>query len=236
VAVVVVNWNSLDFLRQCLAAVRKFSPPETKITVVDNSSEDGSRGFLRQSKGVKAVLLPANLGHGHAMDIGFLSSDAEYLVSLDVDAFPISSKWLDKLLDPLNDNCVVSGCEVNRRYVHPCCLAMRKKHFVLRSHTFAANYREEGLGSDAWDCGELISIRERPNIHTFKHAHMRGPGWLGTVWTDLIYHNFYAVRHKYHAMKDDVAIENVIIDGRMKAEDAEAAWKEALEKYAINKK
>ncbi len=231
VAIVVVNWNSLGFLKYCISAIRKCSRPDIRITVVDNASMDGSRTFLKDQEGIRRIFLPVNIGHDHAMDIGFLLSDAEYLVSLDVDAFPISERWLEKLLQPLAGTCVVSGCEAYRHYVHPCCLAIRKKDFVLKKHTFVANHGAEGLGKEAWDTGELISIKEKPHIWTFEHSYRRGPGWLGTIWADLIYHNFYAVRHRFYANKQDLIIENVVLDGDIRAEDAILAWDEALKKY-----
>ena len=56
VTVVIVNWETLDYLRETVRAVRRFSPAQTRILVVDNGSTDGSAEWLRQA-GVRTVEL-----------------------------------------------------------------------------------------------------------------------------------------------------------------------------------
>ena len=97
VTVVTVNWNSLAFLRVTLDAIRAMSPRDTEIVVVDNGSSDGSIDFLRSRRDVRVMALPSNLGHGVALDLGVARVRTEYLAVLDVDAFPISDRWLPRV-------------------------------------------------------------------------------------------------------------------------------------------
>ena len=149
--VVIVNWNSRDFLDVTLRAVELYSPRSTRILVVDNHSSDGSRSLVESYPCVKWLSLPRNVGHELALDIGFLLSRTEFVIALDVDAFPISAQWIDRLVGPLQDGYCVSGAHLRNGFVHPCCLAMRLERFVSRKHTFLARRGSGRLADNAED-------------------------------------------------------------------------------------
>jgi glycosyltransferase involved in cell wall biosynthesis len=222
--VVTVNWNSWPHLEVLIDVVRSRSPAGTRIIAVDNGSVDGSRRRIGERPEVEGLLLPANVGHELAMDLGVLMAETEYVVALDVDAFPLDDDWLQRLLAPLSEGAQVSGARLNREYVHPCCWAMRKARFVERGHSFRAHYVPRSGGRDAsGDVGEEISAAEAPNLHFFDVTSQRGPGDVGTVFGDLVYHNFYATR--FNATSDET------LDGVVAAGDPARAWDEALERY-----
>jgi Glycosyl transferase family 2 len=222
--VVTVNWDSHDYLEVFLRVVRRRSPAGTRILVVDNGSRDRSRQLLAASRGVSSVRLPFNVGHDLALDIGFLQAKTEYVVALDVDAFPLSESWLAELLSPLSEGCEISGARLNREYVHPCCLAMRTARFVERNHSFRSYYRARTEHRDAsGDVGEEMSARERGRLHFFDISSQRGPGDVGTIFGSLVYHNFYATRFQ--------ATSDAVLDRMVSKTDPEAAWEEALRLY-----
>lgn len=222
--VVTVNWNSWPHLEVLIDVVRRRSPAGTRITAVDNGSVDGSRQRIAAAEGVDGLLLPVNVGHELAMDLGVLLAGTEYVVALDVDAFPLHDDWLDRLLAPLSEGAQVSGARLNRSYVHPCCWAMRKRRFVERGHSFRAHYQPREEGRDAsGDVGEEISTAEAPDLHFFEVTSQRGPGDVGTVFGDLVYHNFYATRFKATSART--------LDEVVAADDSARAWDEALERY-----
>lgn len=224
VTVVTVNWNSCPYLRVSLRLVRRHSPPSTRIIVVDNGSRDGSRELLAAERDLAAVLLPFNVGHDLALDIGFLRVETEYVVALDVDAFPLHQNWLEQLVAPLQIGSEISGARLNREYVHPCCLAMRTERFVRRRHSFRAHYQGREGGRDAsGDLGEEMSAREQGKLHFFDPTSQRGPGDIGTVFGDLVYHNFYATRFQ--------ATTSPILDMRVREDEPAAAWAEAIARY-----
>lgn len=223
--IVTVNWNSWEHLAVLIDLVQRRSPAGTEILVVDNASADGSPQRLRDRSEVRHLLLPLNLGHDLAMDLGVLLCETEYVVALDVDAFPLHDRWLEELLGPLAGGAQVSGARLNREYVHPCCWAMRTARFVSRRHSFRSRYRPREDGRDAsGDVGEEISAAEAPNLHFFEVTSQRGPGDIGTVFGDLVYHNFYATRFK--------ATDEGTLDGVVASDDPGRAWEEALERYA----
>jgi glycosyltransferase involved in cell wall biosynthesis len=224
VTVVTVNWNSEPYLRVLLRLVRQRSPAGTRILVVDNGSTDATRALLDANPDVRAVKLSFNVGHDLALDIGFLLARTEFVVALDVDAFPVHGRWLDDLIEPLRSGNEISGARLNREYVHPCCLAMRTSRFAQRGHTFRSRYRPRSDGQDAaGDIGEMMSANERGRLRFFDPTSTRGPGDVGTVFGGFVYHNFYSTR--FNATRDRV------LDRVVGADDPGAAWAEALERY-----
>jgi glycosyltransferase involved in cell wall biosynthesis len=222
--VVTVNWNSWEQLAVLIDVVRGRSPAGTRILVVDNGSGDGSRQRLKAMDDVEAMLLPLNVGHELALDLGVLRCETEYVVALDVDAFPLRDGWLEELLAPLDSGANVSGARLNREYVHPCCWAMRTARFVELGHSFRSHYRPREEGRDAsGDVGEEISAREAPHLHFLEVTSQRGPGDVGTVFGDLVYHNFYATRFN--------ATSERTLDGVVGADDPDRAWEDALRRY-----
>lgn len=222
--VVTVNWNSWPHLEVLIDVVRRRSPAGTRIIAVDNGSVDGSRERIAAHPDVRGLLLPANVGHELAMDLGVLLAETEFVVALDVDAFPLHDDWLERLLTPLSEGAQVAGARLNREYVHPCCWAMRKARFVERGHSFRAHYQPREEGRDAsGDVGEEISAAEAPNLRFFEVTSQRGPGDVGTVFGDLVYHNFYATRFN--------ATSEQTLDGVVAPDDPSRAWEEALQRY-----
>jgi hypothetical protein len=101
---------------------------------------------------------------------------------------------------------------------------MRTERFVTRGHSFRSRYRPRAEGRDAsGDVGEEISAREAPHLYFFDIASQRGPGDIGTVFGDLVYHNFYATRFR--------ATHEQTLDAVVARDDPGEAWQEALQQY-----
>ncbi len=225
VTIVTVNWNAAECLDSLLLAVRHYSPASVKIFVIDNNSDRESRAWFRSHRDVRVLRLPINSGHSAAMDIGFCMARTEIVVSLDVDAFPISADWWDEIVGPIQAHTArVSGAGFdfvrqntqNRQpFVHPCCLAMRRKDFIDGHHSFQQNM-------PMWDTGERISQREAGNLHLVPPTSTRGPGVVGTVFGSVIYHNFYATRFS--------GTTRDLID-TVDRESPKRAWAEAVASY-----
>ncbi|MGZ4675043.1 MAG: glycosyltransferase family 2 protein [Acidimicrobiia bacterium] len=225
VTVVTVNWNTLAHLQTMVEMVHRHSPPSTRIIVVDNASVDGSRAWIKGRTDLRGVLLPFNIHHGPAADLGALRVRTEFLLLLDVDAFPISDRWIPEVTDALRAGATVAGGHIHREYVHPSYLAMRTRDFVLRGHSFATVGRWfKGItaGADGFrDAGEDISIRERQlygaaTTHLVPVTETRGPGLLGTVFGDVVYHNFFTTGYGAAADRTD---------------ETAAAWSEAVRRW-----
>jgi len=225
VTVVIVNWNGAGLLPDVLRAIERYSPERPEVIVVDNASSDGSRAWLAAERHrLRPVLLPRNIYHGAAMDLGFLLSRTECLVALDVDAFPVREDWLEVLGAKLRDGATVAGAQALRGYAHPCCLMMRFDRFVARRHTFqphVGEWRPERLGVEEWDTGESISRREGlDHVALLPRTRARGPGHLGSVFGDIVFHNGASVR----------LLAGDRVEG-LEVADVRASWSEAVGRY-----
>ncbi len=214
--VLTVNWNTVDYLRTVVDAIRRFSPEGTEIVVVDNASRDESRAYLRDAP-VRSLKVPINLGHGPAMDLATGLVRTEYFATLDVDAFPVSPDWLDVLRSHLDAGNAVVGGRLYRNFAHPSMLAMRTATFRERRHTFIrSSWRssEDFVHGVSWDVAERISMREAPRVALIEPSEVRGPGVIGTVYGGIVYHNGVSAH----------GTESNRVEGR-------TAWTEACERF-----
>jgi len=223
VTIVAVNFNAVEYLDALHVALEHHGPRDVKLLIVDNASRDGSADWLKAHRDVSSIRLPVNIGHGRAMDLGFALARSEIVVAFDIDAFPISPDWYEVVVGPIRRReAIVSGVSMRplqaldiEPYAHPCCLAMRRDDFVRRHHTFVANYPE-------WDTGQRISQRESDHLHLVSATSVRGPGAVGMVFGDVIYHNFYSTRFKADTRERIDEVDRG---------DPALAWGEAVARY-----
>ncbi len=203
VTIATVTWNSVEFLTPMLAAVKRFSPAEIEIVVVDNHSSDSTPEYLEQDTDVRAVRLPVNIGHGLALDLAFARARTRYVVALDVDAFPIDDTWLPSVIDPLEAGASIAGAHVHRAFIHPCFLAMRRQTYLELATSFVpiGTAREPGKPQAGlfMDVGEALShnaavTHGTASLHRIGPTSTVGPGLAGTVFGDVVYHNFYSTQ------------------------------------------
>lgn len=214
--VMTVNWNTTDNLVTVLDAIRRFSPADTAIVVIDNASSVDPRPRVT-TPDTRVVRLPVNLGHGPAMDLATSLVRTEFMVALDVDAFPVTADWLPVLRGHLDAGAQVVGGRLYRSFAHPSMLAMRTARFRQCDHTFIRSSwisSEDFVHGESWDVGELISRREEPAVALVEASEVRGPGVIGTVYGGLVYHNGVSAHGKAQNR----------VEGR-------AAWAEACRRF-----
>lgn len=87
-SVIIVNWNGLRYLQECLDSLVLQLPPDAELIVVDNGSTDGSVDFLQHYQpALTLVLLPQNLGFAGGVNAGFRVANGDLLFLLNNDAF-----------------------------------------------------------------------------------------------------------------------------------------------------
>jgi len=96
-SVVIVTWNSEEFISDCINSLYKYGKPWiSKIVVVDNYSADRTVEILEsQFPDIVVIKNQANLGFGRANNIGIAECGSEYVMLLNPD-----TKFIDKT--PLN--------------------------------------------------------------------------------------------------------------------------------------
>ncbi len=90
---IIPSFNPGEMISSCILSIRE-NIPDSRITVVDNNSEDGTPEFLKKNfPEVEIIRNSTNLGFGSACNMGSRGSDCEYLIFINQDAqinrFPI---------------------------------------------------------------------------------------------------------------------------------------------------
>jgi GT2 family glycosyltransferase len=98
VSIVVVNWNGLGFLKDCLSKLTDQVFSDFEIIVVDNGSDDGSVEFIRASY-PQVVLLEnkTNRGFAAANNQGIDVASGRYIAVLNNDT-EVDKNWLKNLV------------------------------------------------------------------------------------------------------------------------------------------
>lgn len=113
-SVLIVNWNTRDLLRACLASLRRFPPTaETvEVIVVDNASADGSAEMVREEF-PEAILVasPTNTGYARGNNLAFARAQGDRLLTLNPDT-EVQSGTLDGALAALDEHPHVGAVSV----------------------------------------------------------------------------------------------------------------------------
>jgi N-acetylglucosaminyl-diphospho-decaprenol L-rhamnosyltransferase len=92
VSVVIVTWNALPWLEQCLESVRG-----REIVVVDHGSTDGTLDFVRERYPEVRVIEQENKGMGGGNNAGMRAAGGRYFFLLNSDAWVVDDA-LDRLV------------------------------------------------------------------------------------------------------------------------------------------
>lgn len=114
VSIVIVNWNTRDLLRNCLASVSDQTSVRHEVIVVDNASTDGSADMVRaEFPGVVLIANAGNHGFAGANNQGLAVARGETLLLLNPDTI-ILDHAIDRMLDWLAAHPAVGcvGCQV----------------------------------------------------------------------------------------------------------------------------
>jgi GT2 family glycosyltransferase len=112
VSVVIVNYNGLRFLPECLDTVRAaFTRYSAEVIVIDNASVDGSQAFLRTRPDIRYIESTENLGFTGGNNRAAREATGRVLLLLNNDTRCDGS--LDALIDEaLQPEVGVAGCHL----------------------------------------------------------------------------------------------------------------------------
>jgi GT2 family glycosyltransferase len=111
-AVVILNWNGVDWLKKFLPNVVKYSTSEhTKVVVVDNASTDDSVAYVQQHfSTVQLVINADNGGYAKGYNDGLKHVVADYFVLLNSDV-EVTENWLQPLIQLMDEQPKVAACQ-----------------------------------------------------------------------------------------------------------------------------
>jgi GT2 family glycosyltransferase len=102
VSVIVVNWNGMPHLQECLDSIEHQSYGSLERVAVDNGSTDGSRQWLqsRCRDRWNLIELPTNLGFAGGVNSGIRASRGEFVALLNNDAVA-DPDWIARMVECL---------------------------------------------------------------------------------------------------------------------------------------
>ncbi|MGL5271894.1 MAG: glycosyltransferase family 2 protein [Phocaeicola sp.] len=112
VAVVILNWNGQEMLRQFLPSVVMHSAQEgVGVYVADNGSTDNSHQLVTdQFPTVKWLQLPKNYGFAEGYNQALKQIEATYVILLNSDV-EVTANWLTPLTDYLDMHPEAAACQ-----------------------------------------------------------------------------------------------------------------------------
>ncbi len=111
VAVVILNWNGVDFLKKFLPPlIRNTDPALADIWVADNGSMDDSVTTVKSDfPQVKLIEMEQNYGFAEGYNRALNQIDASYFVLLNSDV-EVSENWLEPMYKTISEKPDVGAC------------------------------------------------------------------------------------------------------------------------------
>lgn len=113
VAIIIVNWNGLKFLNNCLTSVFNQTYQNFDVYFIDNGSVDNSVNFVMTNfLKIKIIKLKKNTGFAKGNNEGmkevFKDSEVEYIVCLNNDTV-VNKDWLEELVKTVEKDYKIGG-------------------------------------------------------------------------------------------------------------------------------
>ena len=104
-SILIVNWNSVAFLRACLESIHANTKDiQFEVVVVDNASHDGCEQMLATEFGsIRFIQSGSNLGFARANNLAFQASSGRNVLFLNPDTEVIGFA-LERLVRFLDEN------------------------------------------------------------------------------------------------------------------------------------
>jgi GT2 family glycosyltransferase len=164
-SIIIVNWNSKDYLRQCLASLQRETPDLTaEIVVIDSASYDGAGEMLQKEfPAVRFIQSDKNLGFARANNAAFAASQGKYVLFLNPDTEVVGRALPDLLaaLKTLPQAGAVGGKLLNTDgSVQTSCIQSVPTilNQLLDSEFLRARWPKSGL----WGMAALFSNDPKP--------------------------------------------------------------------------
>jgi len=110
VSVIIVNFDGLHHLKECLDSLRVQTFRDFETILVDNASTDGSAEFVKEHyPEVMVVRNGKNLGYGGGNNAGIRVSQGRYVVLLNNDT-KADARWLQRLREVADRDQTVGMC------------------------------------------------------------------------------------------------------------------------------
>lgn len=111
VAVVILNWNGLDFLKKFLPSVCASTYPNLDIIVGDNASSDDSVSFVRENyPQIKIIINDQNYGFAGGYNKVLSGLDQDYFVLLNSDV-EVEPGWIEQVIQLMENDPSIAAAQ-----------------------------------------------------------------------------------------------------------------------------
>lgn len=165
-SVIFVNWNSVDYLRDCLASIYEFTHGISfEIIVVDNASPEGRLEILQdQFPGITLIRSRTNLGFAGANNLGFKHSTGSYVLFLNPDtkligpALPVMLEHMRSL-----PAAGIVGCKLLNTNLSVQLTSIQKFPTIVNQMLDAEFLQVHWPRCPLWELTPLFSISTKPS-------------------------------------------------------------------------
>jgi GT2 family glycosyltransferase len=99
VSVLIVTWNSAEYLEQCFASIDRQHYGDVEVVVVDNTSTDATREFLRpREREWQVIYNERNVGFAAGQNQALRAAKGEWLLCLNPDML-LADDFVERLVD-----------------------------------------------------------------------------------------------------------------------------------------
>ncbi len=117
-ALVILNYNGVEFLKKFLPLVIEHSSNDAEIWVADNCSTDDSTELLKeQFKEVHIIQNQENGGYATGYNIALKQINAEYYILLNSD-IEVTPNWISPVIKLMESDSTIGACQPKIRSYH----------------------------------------------------------------------------------------------------------------------
>jgi riboflavin kinase/FMN adenylyltransferase len=118
VAIVILNYNGVDFLKKFLPSVLKSEYENLSVHVADNGSSDTSIALLKTTfPKVKIIDLKDNHGFAQGYNLALDQVDADYLILLNSDV-EVTQNWINPIIELMERDKTIGACQPKIKSYH----------------------------------------------------------------------------------------------------------------------
>lgn len=111
VSIIIINWNGVNYLKDCLPSIAKQDYKNVELILIDNASSDNSVGYVKKHfPNTKIVINDKNYGFAEANNIGFKEVTGEYVLFLNNDTV-VTKDFLSVLVKEINTDEKIGGIQ-----------------------------------------------------------------------------------------------------------------------------
>ncbi len=106
-SIVILSYNQVDYTKQCLESIRKYTVYPYEIIVVDNGSDVETVEYLRKQQDILLVRNEENRGFAGGCNQGIEMSSGKYIMLLNNDTI-VTKNWLNNMVELLESNSEIA--------------------------------------------------------------------------------------------------------------------------------